>query len=64
MKINYENFVAKPLTLQEHLLFQLRITGLDDLSKSIGEYIIGNLDQDGYLRLDINNIANEFECGN
>ena len=59
-EVNYENFVAKPLTLQEHLLFQLRITGLDDLSKSIGEYIIGNLDQDGYLRLDINNIANEL----
>lgn len=59
-EVNYENFVAKPLTLQEHLLFQLRITGLDDLSKSIGEYIIGNLDQDGYLRLDINIIANEL----
>ena len=27
-EVNYENFIAQPLTLQEHLLFQLRITGL------------------------------------
>jgi RNA polymerase sigma-54 factor len=59
-EVNYENFIAQPLTLQEHLLFQLRITGLDDLSKTIGEYIIGNLDQDGYFRLDINNVATEL----
>jgi RNA polymerase sigma-54 factor len=59
-EVNYENFIAQPLTLQEHLLFQLRITGLDDLSKTIGEYIIGNLEQDGYFRLDINNVAEEL----
>lgn len=59
-EINYENFVANPLTLEEHLLFQLRISGIDSLSKAIGEYIIGNLDQNGYFRLDINEVAKEL----
>lgn len=60
-EINYENFVAQPLTLEEHLLFQLRISGLNNLSKVIGEYIIGNLDQNGYFRLDINEVAKELK---
>jgi RNA polymerase sigma-54 factor len=59
-EINYENFVTQPLSLYDHLLFQLHITGLDSLSKTIGEYIIGNLDQDGYFRLDIDFVAEEF----
>ena len=59
-EVNYENFVAQPIILEEHLLFQLGITGLDNISKSIGEYIIGNLDQNGYFRLDINEVADEL----
>jgi RNA polymerase sigma-54 factor len=58
--VNYENFIARPLTLEEHLMFQLGITGLDNFSKTIGEYIIGNLDQNGYFRLDINEVAEEL----
>lgn len=58
--VNFENFVAQPLALEDHLLFQLGITGLDNVSKSIGEYIIGNLDQDGYFRLDITEVADDL----
>ncbi|MBX7152437.1 RNA polymerase factor sigma-54 [bacterium] len=36
-------------TLADHLLDQLRFTNLDDKQKEIGEYIIWNINEDGYL---------------
>lgn len=38
--------------LAEHLLEQLRFTGLNDSQRTIGEYIIWNIDEDGYLTYD------------
>ena len=38
-------------TLREHLLWQLRLLGLDAGDIDIGEFIIGNIDEDGYLRI-------------
>ncbi|NUM79654.1 RNA polymerase factor sigma-54 [bacterium] len=36
-------------TLADHLLDQLRFTNLDEKQKKIGEYIIWNINEDGYL---------------
>lgn len=36
-------------TLADHLLDQLRFTNLDEKQKEIGEYIIWNINEDGYL---------------
>jgi len=41
--------LTQPETLQSHLLHQLQLAGLDDESRRIGEYLIGSLDNDGYL---------------
>ena len=38
-------------SLEENLLQQLRIELLDPLEIRIGEYFIGNLDEDGYLKI-------------
>src|SRR5690349_14200182 len=48
---SYEQTVAKPTSLEEHLLWQLSLSGLPDRAKTLGRLIIGNLDDDGYLRI-------------
>lgn len=46
--------------LNEILTEQLEMQNLDDKQYQIGEYIIGCLDDDGYLRRDIQSIANDL----
>ena len=46
---NLEATLAQAATLQEHLLWQLEMSSLTELEKSIGEQLIGNMDDDGYL---------------
>ncbi len=36
-------------SLQEHMLHQLNLAGLEPIDKQIGELIIGSIDDDGYL---------------
>ena len=48
---SYEQTVAKPTSLEEHLLWQLSLSGLSERAKTLGRLIIGNLDDDGYLRI-------------
>lgn len=57
---SYENFVPSNTTLRDHLMFQLHITILRDIHKNIGEYIIECLDHNGYLRMNISDIAGVF----
>ncbi len=38
-------------TLKEHLMWQLNSSQLNEREKKIGEFIIGNIDEDGYLRM-------------
>ena len=52
-----ENTVTRRETLQEHLLWQLRMAGLDRTGESIGAYIIGNLDERGYLEASVEEIG-------
>ncbi len=48
---SYEQTVAKATSLEEHLLWQLSLSGLSEREKALGRLIIGNLDDDGYLRI-------------
>jgi RNA polymerase sigma-54 factor len=47
-------------TLEEDLLEQLRYLSLADEERLFGEYIIGNIDDDGYLRRDLTELINEM----
>jgi RNA polymerase sigma-54 factor len=47
---SYEQTVAKAASLEDHLLWQLSLSGLTGREKEVGQLIIGNLDDDGYLR--------------
>jgi len=58
--LNYD-FAANPPTLQEHLLKQLHsFTNSDDEGK-VGELIIGNIDDDGYLKASMEEISKTAE---
>ncbi|AKL94698.1 RNA polymerase sigma-54 factor RpoN [Clostridium aceticum] len=59
-QFNYENIVSSNTTLQEHLLFQYNIAVLDYRYKEIGEYIIDNLNDNGYLIGTVEEIAKEL----
>lgn len=53
---------ASPATsLAEHLVWQLRLSGMTPVEESIVAHLIGNLDKDGYLHVDIEEVA--FRCG-
>lgn len=54
---SFENFLAPETTLQDHLLWQLRLAHLDQEDKTIGAHIVGNVDEDGYLRASLEEIA-------
>lgn len=54
---SYDQTVVKPTSLEDHLLWQLSLSGLSDTDKAIGLMIIGNLDEDGYLRTPLSDIA-------
>jgi RNA polymerase sigma-54 factor len=47
-----EGAIARPETLQEHLLWQLRLQPLDDERRAIGETLIQNLNDDGFHKED------------
>ena len=56
---------AEGESLSEFLLEQLRLRELPEKQVKIAEYIIGNLDDDGYLRRDLSAIADDlvFQAG-
>jgi RNA polymerase sigma-54 factor len=53
----FENMVRSVSSLTDHLEEQLRFATEDDTVRQIGFEIIGNLDEDGYLRADVSEIA-------
>jgi RNA polymerase sigma-54 factor len=48
-KPSFENFLSQPTTLADHLAWQLGALTLDPGLEQAAEFIIGNLDGDGYL---------------
>ncbi|MCK8824846.1 RNA polymerase factor sigma-54 [Fuchsiella alkaliacetigena] len=57
---NYENFVAASLTRDEYLNNQLQLLDLTAQQKEIGKYIIGSLDEDGFLEREVAELAAEL----
>ena len=57
----FENVVRTHVSLADHLEEQLRYASEDAAVRRIGGQIIGNLDEDGYLRAELEEIAQR--CG-
>jgi RNA polymerase sigma-54 factor len=47
-------------SFQEHIESQLALRDLTEKQKTLGEYIIGNIDEDGYLRRELANIVDDL----
>ncbi len=52
----FDSLVKKP-SLQEHLMRQLELADLDETDVQIGELLIGNINDDGYLAQSVEDIA-------
>ena len=48
-KPSFENFLSKPTTLTDHLMWQLGAMHLKQDVRAAAELVIGNLNEDGYL---------------
>lgn len=55
--------VSQGSSFRESLIDQLGTRPLSDLEHKISEYIIGNIDDDGYLRRDVESIVDDLAFG-
>jgi len=56
-EIRFENFIGTPTSLADHLDEQLRLTVVEPDVRAAADEIVGNLDDDGYLRATLDEIA-------
>ncbi len=56
-----ENTLVRSASLTEHLIWQLRMSGIDPIEESVAALMIGNMDKDGYLQVEVEDIA--FQSG-
>ncbi len=59
---DFQEFVAPPQSLYDTLRWQLHVSGLTTAEQAIGEYIIGSIDDDGYLRISLDEVAAATRC--
>jgi len=57
----WENFVTKKPSLVDHLIWQLRLTRFSEKERLIGQELIGNIDQEGYLRISTEEVAKQYQ---
>ncbi|MBW1975018.1 MAG: RNA polymerase factor sigma-54 [Deltaproteobacteria bacterium] len=53
----FDRKLASPSSLQDHLMWQLRLSNFSEEEVRIGEQIIGNIDPNGYLDASLEEIA-------
>jgi len=56
---SFENFLTKRTTLADHLYWQLQLSHFTEEEQKVGTWIIGNLDDDGYLKISLEDISSE-----
>ena len=55
-----ESLLTEGQTIYEYLWEQIRLSNISDEELKIAEYLIGNLDNDGYLRRDLKSIVDDL----
>jgi RNA polymerase sigma-54 factor len=58
---SWENSLTKKSSLEDHLIWQLRLSKITERESAIGLYIIQNLDENGYLALTVEEICGAME---
>ena len=59
---SYEQTLTKPTSLEDHVEWQMRLSSLEGSDRVIGRSIVGNLDEDGYLRVPLQEIAEDAQA--
>jgi len=59
---SYEQTLTRPQSLSEHLLWQLRLSVATPQEVEIAKLIIGNIDDEGYLRVSVEELAASGEA--
>ena len=59
-KPSFENFLSQPTTLSDHLAWQLGALTLNTELAEAAEFVVGNLDEDGYLAASEEEMASAF----
>lgn len=62
-RFNYEHYLTEAPTLHDHLRWQLQVARVSPRQRSIGEFLIGNIDDRGYLRIGIEEAARYLKVG-
>jgi RNA polymerase sigma-54 factor len=58
---SFENYLTKRTTLFDHLYWQLTLTHFTEEEQKVGTFIIGNLDEEGYLKVPLEEIGKELD---
>jgi RNA polymerase sigma-54 factor len=58
----FENVKVNKTNLRAHLLWQLGMSDLNDRQREIGIQLIGNVDDDGYLKITVEELSLLIEC--
>jgi RNA polymerase sigma-54 factor len=58
---SFEQFLTRGSDIYDHLLWQLRFSNEPESIRKVGEVIIGNIDENGYLRASIEEIIEAAE---
>lgn len=56
---SFENILTKSTSLTEHLLWQLNLSEFTDEEKKFGDLVVGNLNDEGYLIANLEDLAKE-----
>jgi RNA polymerase sigma-54 factor len=61
-KPSFETFLTQPPSLEEHLNWQLGLSDTRDQIAEVARQIIGNLNEDGYLRMSLEELCQLTGC--
>jgi RNA polymerase sigma-54 factor len=61
-RLSVENTLTRKTSLEEHLVRQLRLSGLSETEQKIGASIIYSLNEDGYLDTPLEDLAAQLEA--
>ncbi len=57
-----ENFISKTVSLWDHLEWQVNLTFFEKKEREIAQYIVGNINEDGYLTVSIEEIGEKMDA--
>ena len=58
----WENLITRQVTLADYLLWQLGMSPVSPQQQGIGGFIIGNIDENGYLQITQEEVCKETNC--